>query len=166
MTDTNIKILRQRRKSMMMRPVPGGVEVYIPHWMDEADPQVKKFITQGVKKLQQHIKPPPNVQTTEDQIRAMVKQWSAAIGVKATRVQFRQMYRKWGSCSSKGTVTLNRALTWLPYELAEYVVVHELVHLIELNHGKGFKALMSRHLPDWRKRQAEMQANYSTFGDC
>ncbi len=162
----NVIIRRQNRKNMMMRTVPGGLEVFIPHWMPEDAPEVCKFIRDGQRKLGDHVKPVPEVQTTEAQIREMVAHWSQQIGVAATRVQFRQMYRKWGSCSSKGTVTLNRALTWLPPHLAEYVVVHELVHLIELNHGKGFKALMSKHLPDWRKRQDEIAAGYSTFGTC
>ncbi|MEM6526722.1 MAG: M48 family metallopeptidase [Chloroflexota bacterium] len=166
MPQPEIKIRRQNRKNLMMRPIPGGLEVFIPHWMKEDDPQVKKFIRQGKKQLKDHIKPPPDVLTTEVEIKAMVKKWSSAIGVTATRVQFRQMYRKWGSCSSKGTVTLNRALTWMPPHLAEYVVVHELVHLIELNHGSGFQKLMTQHMPDWRDRQAEIRRSYSTFGDC
>lgn len=150
----------------MMRVVPGGVEVYIPHWVDKDDPQVQRFIDDGLKQLQDHVKPPPDEQTSEAQIRAMIAAWTPKIGVNPSRLQFRQMYRKWGSCSSKGTITLNRALCWLPNHLAEYVVVHELAHLIEMNHGKGWQALMDKHMPDWRKRQAEMNANYSTFGEC
>lgn len=160
----NVKIRRQQRKSVMMRPVPGGFEVFIPHWMRDDDPQLKKIIADGLKKLEQHAIPEQKVLTTEHEIRTLVQVWSKKIGVKATRVQFRQMVTRWGSCSSRGTVTLNRALTWLPFHLAEYVVVHELVHLIELNHGKGFHQLMAKHLPDYEERQAEMHRNYSTFG--
>jgi predicted metal-dependent hydrolase len=165
-TAPKITVKRQRRRSLMMRPVPGGLEVYIPHWLSEDHPDVQQFIAQGAAKLSDHVAPPPAVQTTEAAIREMVARWSVTIGVEAKRVQFRQMYRKWGSCSSRGTVTLNRALTWLPPHLAEYVVVHELVHLIELNHGAGFQALMTRHMPDWKARQAEINAQYSTFGTC
>lgn len=167
MSDTpSVKIRRQNRASLMMRAVPGGVEVFIPHWLKENDPQVKKFIKMGLEQLDGKVPDTPTVQTSEAEIRAMVAHWGPVIGVKPTRVQFRQMYRKWGSCSSKGTVTLNTALTWLPYPLAEYVVVHELVHLIEMNHGKGFQALMTQHLPDWRTRQDEINRTYSTFGTC
>lgn len=164
--DVKITVRRQRRASLMMRPVPGGLEVYIPHWLREDDPQVRKFIEQGRRKLADQIPDVPAEQTSEAQIRAMVAHWSPIIGVNAKRVQFRQMVRKWGSCSSRGTVTLNRALCWLPPHLAEYVVVHELVHLIEMNHGPGFQQLMTQHLPDWRERQAEIDRNHSTLGTC
>lgn len=166
MPDSNIKIRRQKRKTVMMRPIPGGFEVFIPHWMRDNDPQLKGIIADGLKKLEPHAIDVPDVQTTEREIRALVEVWSRKLGVKASRVQFRQMRRKWGSCSSRGTVTLNRALTWLPFHLAEYVVVHELVHLRELNHGKGFHALMKKHLPDYKEREKEMHANYSTLGGC
>ncbi len=161
-----VTVRRQRRASLMMRPVPGGLEVYIPHWLREDDPQVRAFIAQGRRKLADQVPEVPAEQTSEADIRAMVEKWSPVIGVTARRVQFRQMVRKWGSCSSKGTVTLNRALCWLPAPLAEYVVVHELVHLIELNHGAGFQKLMTQHLPDWRERQAALHADYSTWGTC
>jgi predicted metal-dependent hydrolase len=161
-----LKIRRQNRRNMMMRPVPGGLEVFIPHWLHPDHPQVKQFIDQGKQKLADHVIPVPQEQTTEAQIREMVAHWSPIIGVSPSRIQFRQMTRKWGSCSSKGTVTFNRALCWLPEVLAEYVVVHELVHLIELNHGAGFQALMTQHLPDWRQREADLHAGYSTFGTC
>jgi predicted metal-dependent hydrolase len=164
--DLKITIRRQNRRSLMMRPVPGGIEVYIPHWLREDDPLVKKFIKQGRRKLADKVPDVPAELTSEAQIRAMVAQWSPVIGVTATRVQFRQMVRKWGSCSNRGTVTLNRALCWLPPHLAEYVVVHELVHLIELNHGPAFQKLMTQHMPDWRERQAAIHADYSTFGTC
>jgi predicted metal-dependent hydrolase len=66
------------------------------------------------------------------------------------------MQRKWGSCSSKDNITLNSALLGLPPHLAEYVIVHELVHLRVFNHGKEFKALMREHLPDYREREREL----------
>ncbi|MEO0565028.1 MAG: M48 family metallopeptidase, partial [Chloroflexota bacterium] len=95
---------------------------------------------------------------------AMVKTWAAQMGVSPSRVQVRQMYAKWGSCSSRGTITLNRALCWVPSHLAEFVVVHELAHLIELHHGEAFWALVGEHLPDWRERQIALHTGYSPFG--
>lgn len=165
-THPPIKIRRQNRRSMMMRPVPDAIEVYIPHWMPENAPEVQRFIAEGLKQLQPHFIESPATQTSESEVRRMLSTWSARMGVKATRVQFRQMYGKWGSCSSKGTLTLNRAMFWLPPDLAEYVVVHELAHLREMNHGAGWRALMSQHLPDWEARHRRMDGQYSTFGAC
>jgi hypothetical protein len=66
------------------------------------------------------------------------------------------MQRKWGSCSSRDNITLNASLTGIPPHLAEYVILHELVHLRVFNHGKDFKALMRQHMPDFREREREL----------
>lgn len=158
---TDVKIIRQKRRSMMMRPVPGGFEVYIPHWMKPSSTEVKRFIQQGLDKLEAHQLPIPAEQTSRAEVLAMVDAWAKQVEVQAERVQFRDMRRKWGSCSGRKTITFNRALLWVPRHLAEYVVLHELVHLREFNHGKGFQALMSAHMPDWREREAELyQVNF------
>jgi len=147
-----IKIYRQNRRNLMMRPTPGAIEVYIPHQLDENDTLVKDFIAKGLKKIGDKVPDVPPEKTSRKAIKAMVKDYANRMGVKASRVQFRDMRRKWGSCSSKGTVTLNSRLTWLNAELAEYIVCHELAHLIELNHSKKFWAIVEQHMPDYRAR--------------
>jgi predicted metal-dependent hydrolase len=72
------------------------------------------------------------------------------------KISFRAMQRKWGSCSSRDNITLNSSLTWLPPHLAEYVILHELVHLRVFNHGKEFKAMMQQHMADWKAREKEL----------
>jgi predicted metal-dependent hydrolase len=156
MPDYTIKIRRQNRRSLMMRPVPGGFEVFIPRWMKKNSPQVRAFIEEGMAKIGDAPPVPPE-RTSREQILGMVETWAARIGVQPGRVTLREMERKWGSCSSRTNVTLNSRLCWLPPQLAEYVVVHELVHLREFNHGKGFKALMTQHLPDWREREEALK---------
>ncbi len=158
----NITVRRQHRSSLMMRPVPGGFEVYIPRWMKPTSPKVYAFIESGLAKLGGKAPPIPVEQTSKADILTMVESWAVQMGVQPGRVQFRTMTRKWGSCSSTTNITLNTRLTWLPPRLAEYVVVHELVHLRVLNHDKEFKALMSQHLPDWAEREAEI--NQYQFG--
>lgn len=153
-----VKIRRQRRRNLMMRVVPGGVEVFIPHYLKPSHPDVRAFVQSGLKKLEKHIQPIPAEELTTADILAMVADWSQRIGVQPKRVQFRMMSRKWGSCSTIGSVTLNKALCWLPYRLAEYVVCHELVHLHVPNHGPDFKALMRTYMPDWEQRDAEVKA--------
>ena len=158
MSQHPVKIYRQKRRTMMMRVVPGGVEVFIPHTLKANSKVVREFIKDGLTKLDGHMLPVPAEQSSTDDILTMVDQWARRVGVKPKRVQFREMRRKWGSCSSRSTVTLNTSLCWLPPHLAEYVVCHELVHLRELNHGPAFQALMSEHLPDWRERERELAA--------
>lgn len=69
----------------------------------------------------------------------------------------RAMKSRWGSCTGKGKITLNLHLMRAPRPCIDYVVVHELCHLVEHNHGKGFYALMDRVMPEWRKRREELK---------
>ena len=62
------------------------------------------------------------------------------------------MRSKWASCSSHGDITLNADLLYLPLDLVDYVLCHDLLHLKIPNHGKGFQAMMGCYLPDWRER--------------
>ena len=65
------------------------------------------------------------------------------------------MRTRWGSCNPKaGTLRLNTELARKPRECLEYIVVHELLHLIEPTHGERFMALLNRHLPAWKHRRA------------
>jgi predicted metal-dependent hydrolase len=156
--EPKVTIRRQRRRSLMMRVIPGGIEVYIPHHLREDDRVVRDFIAEGVAKLKGRIPDVPDEQTSRAQIKAMVADYAARMTVKASRVQFREMTRKWGSCSEKGTVTLNTRLTWLAPELVEYVVCHELAHLIELNHSPAFWAIVAQHMPDYQMRMRALRA--------
>lgn len=152
-----IKIYRQNRRNLMMRPTVGAIEVYIPHQLTKDHPDVQAFIAQGIAKFGDHVPELPPEKTSQTVIKAMVKDYANRLDVKASRVQFRDMRQKWGSCSSKGTVTLNSRLTWLDAHLAEYIVCHELAHLIELNHSKRFWAIVEQHMPDYRARLDELR---------
>ena len=65
--------------------------------------------------------------------------------------KLRRMKSRWGSCSSKGEVTLNTNLVSAPIECIDYVILHELCHLREMNHSKKFHALMDIVMPDWKR---------------
>lgn len=77
-------------------------------------------------------------------------------GVAFPPLKIRDMRSRWGSCSSKGNVSLNLRLIHQPLDLIDYVVLHELCHLKELNHSPRFWALMDRVLPDWRERRKQL----------
>lgn len=82
----------------------------------------------------------------------MFKRWRGRLGVEAREFRIKRMRTKWGSCSTRaGRIWLNVELARRPQRCIEYLVVHELVHLLEPNHGPRFVALMDRHLPSWRK---------------
>jgi hypothetical protein len=81
----------------------------------------------------------------------LISKWQPIIGVKVTRLFVQQMKTKWGSCNPEArTMRLNTELTKKPEECLEYIVVHELVHLLEPSHNARFIALMDQFLPKWR----------------
>lgn len=152
----DIKIRHQHRNNLMMRAVRGGIEVYVPLWIRKDSPQVRRFIEDGMQQLADKVPPPLPEQTSPDELRMLVREWAERVGVDPGRITLRPMQRKWGSCSRGTNITLNTSLTGVPRHLAEYVILHELVHLRVFNHGKAFKAEMSRYMPDWAARDREL----------
>src|SRR5262249_13654401 len=89
-----------------------------------------------------------------DEVRWAARQWAARIGVPLRSVHIRPMARKWASISTSGRLTLDAHLLDLPRDLGEFVIVHELVHLLspESAHGRVFQAFMLAYMPDWEDR--------------
>jgi predicted metal-dependent hydrolase len=73
-------------------------------------------------------------------------------------VKLLKMKRYWGSCSPRGSITLNPALIKAPIHCVEYVLLHELCHLAEHNHSPRFYALLDRHMPEWRAAKDELDS--------
>jgi len=88
---------------------------------------------------------------SKDNLLEIAQKWQEKLKVSITRIQIKKMKNKWSSCSTNGNITINSELAKLPEELAEYAILHELLHLIVPNHGKTFKALLSAHMPDWEE---------------
>ncbi len=84
-----------------------------------------------------------------------------AYGFRYGRVFIKDLRRNWGSCSELGNLNFNYKLAFLPPELAEYVVVHELCHLAEFNHSPAFWALVGRALPDAAARRKRLRAYHA-----
>jgi predicted metal-dependent hydrolase len=79
-----------------------------------------------------------------------VQYWSQRLKVEARIIRVQRMTRKWGSCSTTGTITLAEDLIEQEPGFQDFVIAHELLHLRVPTHGRLFKALLSLHLPDWR----------------
>ena len=94
-----------------------------------------------------------------DDLRWAARHWAARIGVKTSAIQLRHMRTKWASMSTAGRLTFNTDLLTLPRELGEYVIVHELVHLLVPNHGRVFKSFMYAYMPDWQARDRHLQGH-------
>jgi hypothetical protein len=154
-----IRVYRQSRRSLVMKTTPLGLVMFIPRRASLRSDLVQGFIRDALHRLGDKAAPQNSpVITSPGMLRQMVREWAARMHVKPGRISIREMFRKWGSCSSKGNISLNTALCRVPRPLAEYVIVHELAHLTEFNHNKGFRALMDVYLPDWREREEALQA--------
>ncbi len=87
----------------------------------------------------------------------LVRKWEPRLGVKVTSYFLQRMKTKWGGCNHRAqNIRLNTELVKKPKDLLEYVVAHEMLHLIEPTHSEKFLSLMSKHYPTWREARAEL----------
>lgn len=90
-------------------------------------------------------------------IPALIKKWQPVLGVTVSAYFLQRMKTKWGGCNHRaGTIRLNAELVKKPKDLLEYVVVHEMLHLIEPTHSPRFIDLLDKHYPNWREARAEL----------
>ncbi|MDP3921166.1 MAG: SprT family zinc-dependent metalloprotease [Candidatus Omnitrophota bacterium] len=93
---------------------------------------------------------------------ALVEAWEAAMGVQVKECRIKKMKTRWGTCNTKARrIWINLELARRPSEWLEYVIVHEMAHLIESGHGPRFRALMDKYLPGWRLRKDELRHVYN-----
>jgi len=96
-------------------------------------------------------------------LRKRVELWTGRIGVEPAGVAVRELGYRWGSCGHSGVVNFHWATIQLPASIAEYVVVHELVHLLEENHTPEFWLAVERALPDFKARKHWLAANGGAY---
>ena len=90
----------------------------------------------------------------KERISFYAQKWEPVMGVHCVRWTVRDMTSRWGSCSvQKHTIRINLQLAHKPEECLEYVIVHELAHLLEPSHNKRFHAYMKQFLPDYKERE-------------
>ncbi len=88
---------------------------------------------------------------------ALIEKWEPKLKVRVRGYFLQRMKTKWGSCNHKvGHIRLNTELVKKTKELLEYVIVHEMVHLIEPTHSERFISLLNKHYPSWQEARAEL----------
>ena len=88
---------------------------------------------------------------------ALIQKWEPKLGVKVRAYFLQRMKTKWGSCNHRsGHIRLNTELVKKPKDLLEYVIVHEMIHLLEPTHSERFIAILQQHYPSWREARAEL----------
>ena len=168
-------ILRKRIKNINLRvkPPDGRIEVSAPLRVDTSF--VRAFVCEKrdwIRKQQERIAASPQgraaaaspdeVAQWREVVQAfvppLIAKWEPIMGVKAGKIAYRNMTSRWGSCQpSTGRICINVRLALYPPECLEYVVVHELCHLLERGHGPRFHALMDVFLPDWKAIRAKLR---------
>jgi predicted metal-dependent hydrolase len=121
------------------------------------------------KKLVLHIRPGANREKRDaiveewyrdqlkDAVPPLIAKWEALIGVSVKGFYIQRMKTKWGSCNpTSGTIRLNTDLTKKPPQCVEYIVVHEIVHLLEPTHNARFTSLMDQFMPQWQFVRARL----------
>ncbi len=89
----------------------------------------------------------------------LIRKWERKLGVQVGVYYLQRMKTKWGSCNHRaGRIRLNTELVKKPKDLLEYVIVHEMAHLLAPTHSAKFTGLLDRHYPSWREARAELNA--------
>jgi len=96
-------------------------------------------------------------QHLRDELPGLVRKWEPLMGVSVAEWRIKRMKTRWGSCNIRDRrIWLNLALARKPAECLEYVLVHEMTHLLERGHNARFYALMDRFLPEWRAHRGRL----------
>lgn len=89
----------------------------------------------------------------------IITRWERKLGVEVSGYFLQRMKTKWGSCNHHaGNIRLNTELVKKPKDMLEYVVVHEMLHLVEPTHNERFTGLLTKHWPQWAEVRAELNA--------
>lgn len=87
----------------------------------------------------------------------LIRKWEPRLGVKVAGYFLQRMKTKWGSCNDRArNIRLNTELVKKPIDLLEYVVVHEMLHLVAPTHSERFLTLLTKHYPAWREARIEL----------
>ena len=171
------ELIRKNVKNINLRIYPDGrVRVSASFWVSVS--RIEKFLLEKqdfiIKALDKYaengIKKPENAEirhfTKEDYNRCqeMIERVMVAFypkfdkyKIKMPKISLRAMKTRWGSCTpAKGTIRFNLMLVDKPQECVEYVVVHELAHLVHPNHSKAFWSVVEEILPDWKARKKRL----------
>lgn len=162
----NIDIIRSNRRSIGVEIKPDlRVVVRAPLSMGEA--AIRRFVQEKSPWIEKHLAamqaqtaPPltPVEQETlmeaaREDLPGRVARYARAMGLTVGRITIRRQRTRWGSCSSKGNLNFNCLLMLCPPDIRDYVVVHELCHLRELNHSPAFWAQVQAVLPDYARHR-------------
>ena len=148
----------------------GEVIVRAPYGMSKA--RIENFLAQNSEKIEKAVNNAKHRKTmyssgdaeaeflrkkAEEIIPQRVKYYSQIMGVEPQSVRITSATKRFGSCSNRGTLCFSLNLMQYTQDVIDYVVVHELAHLAELNHSKKFWAIVERYIPDYKEKRAKLK---------
>lgn len=169
-----VDVTRKRMKNLRLRVMPPDGRVAVSAPLGTADVQIERFVRDKrswIERQQRALADSPAARmaaaspeeiaewraVVQACVPALIEAWEPIMGVKAQKLAYCNMTSRWGSCQpATGRICINVRLALYPPECLEYVVVHELCHLLERSHGPRFKALMDGFMPDWRTRERKL----------
>jgi predicted metal-dependent hydrolase len=167
-----IRISERAKRMRVAVYVDGDVVVTKP--IDTTSDRLKKFVESKkywiLKKLEQRTSVIPEIRKNSSQhferhridannlVSKKIGYWAKKLGYEYTSVTVKQFKSRWGSCSSEGNLSFNYKIVFLPEDLQDYVVVHELCHTKRKDHSKYFWALVYKSLPDYSKLRIKIRS--------
>ena len=159
-----VEVVRSRRARKWTLAVPWGepARLTVPVWLpDEEIERVleshHEWVARERAKQVPRLRLDPRAVSEADGRRAVrelvamiVEEEAPVLGVSYRRIEVRDQKTRWGSCSTRGTLSFNWRLVLAPFEVLDYVVVHELCHLVEPNHSRRFWRLLETRRPGYR----------------
>ncbi|OGI22221.1 MAG: hypothetical protein A2808_02435 [Candidatus Moranbacteria bacterium RIFCSPHIGHO2_01_FULL_55_24] len=139
------------RESVLIAFVQSRAE-WIYHTKQKVDAMPKSILASGTRTDFLAVREEASVLAA-----ARLEHFNRSYGFSWNRVTIRDQKSRWGSCSKKGNVNFNYRIAFLPPELADYIIVHELCHLEEFNHSPKFWSLMGKTIPDYRERRKKLK---------
>ena len=169
------QVIRSARKTMTLEVRrDGNVIVRAP--LRTGLPRIKRFVNQKqewvlgcLERTKEYREQKPlsadlseskrnvYIRKAKETITKRVSYFARLMGVSYRNITIREQKTRWGSCSSAGNVNFNYQLYYLPDELLDYVVVHELAHRRHMNHSKEFWSEVARYCPDYRARRKQLK---------
>ncbi len=169
------RVLRSRRRTLSLEITQAG-EALVRAPLRTGDELIRAFVAARAGWLETHMAAfaarkaaeaaiprlsPAELEAlrreAQEKLEARARHFAPLLGVDWERITVRTQRTRWGSCSARGNLSFNALLALAPPEILDYVVVHELCHLKEMNHSPRFWAEVAALLPDWRERRRRLR---------
>ncbi len=171
----NIEIIRSKRKTISLE-VKSDLRVIVRAPLRMKDKDINKFIDSKSMWIENKLNIVRNRQQlalpklTDDEIKTLAKEalnelpkrveyYASMMSVTPNRITIRNQKTRWGSCSSKCNLNFNCLLMLCPKEVRDYIIVHELSHLKELNHSAQFWKIVEQFMPDYKIQRKWLKEN-------